>query len=123
MSKRGKDLSDFVQNSQKKNLVFKDEPLEKKVMLMCYKDPKARDRYLAFKKSKIEDGKLKKLIQNKYDIIISDNSAQIMATLGGSDQARSSWARSSRSRASCSPSTAAPARSGPSSCCRGTASW
>lgn len=82
MSKRGKEFSDYVQNSQKKNRSLKDETLEKKVTDIIFRDEKAKQRLTAFRKSKIEDAKLKKLIQNKYDIIISENSAQIMATLG-----------------------------------------
>jgi hypothetical protein len=82
MSKRGKEYSDYVQNTQEDDRQYKDMNLEKKVSDSIFKDPNARQRMTAFGKSKIDNGKLKKLISSKYDIIISDNSAQIMATLG-----------------------------------------
>lgn len=88
MSKRGKEYSDYVQNSQEDDRLFKDMNLEKRVSEFIYKDPNAKQRMTAFSKSKIDNGKLRKLIQNKYDIIISENSAQIMATLGEIYQAR-----------------------------------
>ena len=86
MSKRGKQFSDYVQNSQKKNRSFKDEVLEKKVTNISFQNEKSKQRLASFRKSKIDDGKLRKFVQNKYDIIISENSAQIMATLGRNNQ-------------------------------------
>ena len=83
MSRRTTPLKNYSSSGTKRELVLKDERLEKESMAKIYESNEAKRRFDAFRNSKIEPAKLMKYIQNKYDIIVSEESSQILATLGG----------------------------------------
>ena len=82
MSKRGQEYNNYNSGGKKKSQQLRDERFDKEVLDAISKDEMTKKRFLIFKKSKIDDGKLKKFVENKYDIIISEKSARILSTLG-----------------------------------------
>lgn len=60
---------------------LEDVQLGKRASDMLSKDPELNARYMSFKESKVDSNKLKKFINNKYDLTISDVSSTIIAAM------------------------------------------
>ena len=80
MSKRGQEYNGIIKNQKERKL--QDEKMITEANVQFQKNGGVIERYTKFQTSKIDDNKLKKMVQNKYDIIISEDSALILAILG-----------------------------------------
>ncbi len=60
---------------------LEDISLTKRAYEQLAKEPEVKERYKAFKETKIDAKRLEKFLLNKYDITISEDSSTIIATM------------------------------------------